>query len=81
MKMNLPNKLTLLRVIMIPFFVFFMLADSFGYAGRITALVLFCAASFTDYLDGHIARKYHLVTNFGKFMDPLAQISFWYAPR
>ena len=72
MKMNLPNKLTLLRVIMIPFFVFFMLADSFGYAGRITALVLFCAASFTDYLDGHIARKYHLVTNFGKFMDPLA---------
>ena len=72
MNMNLPNKLTLLRVIMIPFFVFFMLADSFGYAGRITALVLFCAASFTDYLDGHIARKYHLVTNFGKFMDPLA---------
>ena len=72
MKMNLPNKLTLLRVIMIPFFVFFMLADSFGYAGRITALVLFCAASFTDYLDGHLARKNHLVTDFGKFMDPVA---------
>lgn len=72
MKMNLPNKLTLLRVLMIPFFVFFLLYDKLGYTGRIIALVLFCAASFTDYLDGHIARKYHLVTNFGKFMDPLA---------
>ena len=72
MKMNLPNKLTLLRVLMIPFFVFFLLYDKIGYTGRIIALVLFCAASFTDYLDGHIARKYHLVTNFGKFMDPLA---------
>ena len=71
MKMNLPNKLTILRVLMIPFFVFFMLVD-FGYPGRIAALVLFCAASFTDFLDGFIARKYHLVTNFGKFMDPLA---------
>ncbi|MDI9241693.1 CDP-diacylglycerol--glycerol-3-phosphate 3-phosphatidyltransferase [Fusibacillus kribbianus] len=69
--MNLPNKLTILRVLMIPFFVFFMLVD-FGYPGRIAALVLFCAASFTDFLDGFIARKYHLVTNFGKFMDPLA---------
>lgn len=72
MKMNLPNKLTLLRVIMIPFFVFFLLVEPFGYTGRIVALVLFCAASFTDFLDGFIARKYHLVTNFGKFMDPLA---------
>ena len=72
MKMNLPNKLTILRVLMIPFFVFFMLTDFLGYAGRIVALVLFCAASFTDFLDGFIARKYHLVTNFGKFMDPLA---------
>ena len=71
MKMNLPNKLTILRVLMIPFFVFFMLVD-FGYPGRIAALVLLCAASFTDFLDGFIARKYHLVTNFGKFMDPLA---------
>ncbi|QNM06919.1 CDP-diacylglycerol--glycerol-3-phosphate 3-phosphatidyltransferase [Qiania dongpingensis] len=70
--MNLPNKLTILRVLMIPFFVFFMLADFFGYPGRIIALVLFCAASFTDFLDGFIARKYHLVSNFGKFMDPLA---------
>ena len=72
MKMNLPNKLTILRVLMIPFFVFFMLTDFLGYAGRIVALVLFCAASFTDFLDGFIARKYHLVNNFGKFMDPLA---------
>ena len=69
--MNLPNKLTLLRVVMVPFFVFFLLAD-LGKTGDWIALVLFCAASFTDYLDGHIARKYHLVTNFGKFMDPLA---------
>ncbi|MCD2492693.1 CDP-diacylglycerol--glycerol-3-phosphate 3-phosphatidyltransferase [Lacrimispora sp. NSJ-141] len=70
--MNLPNKLTILRVLMIPFFVFFMLVDFLGYPGRIIALVLFCGASFTDFLDGFIARKYHLVSNFGKFMDPLA---------
>ncbi|MCI8551153.1 MAG: CDP-diacylglycerol--glycerol-3-phosphate 3-phosphatidyltransferase [Lachnospiraceae bacterium] len=70
--MNLPNKLTILRVLLIPFFVFFMLADSFGYTGRLVALALFCIASFTDFLDGHIARKHNLVTNFGKFMDPLA---------
>ncbi len=69
--MNLPNKLTLLRVLMVPPFVLFLLGD-FGMTGDIIALVLFLAASFTDYLDGHIARKYHLVTNFGKFMDPLA---------
>lgn len=72
MNMNLPNKLTLLRVVMIPFFVFFLLVEPFDYVGRMIALVLFCAASFTDFLDGFIARKYHLVTNFGKFMDPLA---------
>ncbi len=71
-KMNLPNKLTILRVLLIPFFVFFMLADSFGRTGRLVALALFCIASFTDFLDGHIARKHNLVTNFGKFMDPLA---------
>ncbi|MDD6666561.1 MAG: CDP-diacylglycerol--glycerol-3-phosphate 3-phosphatidyltransferase [Lachnospiraceae bacterium] len=70
--MNLPNKLTILRVIMIPFFIFFLLfkPDNNGY--RMIAEVLFCAASFTDMLDGKIARKYNLVTNFGKFMDPLA---------
>lgn len=70
--MNLPNKLTILRVIMIPFFLLFMLTDLLGDAGRYAALVIFCAASFTDYLDGYIARKNNLVTNFGKFMDPLA---------
>ena len=69
--MNLPNKLTVLRMIMIPFFLFFLLFFE-GSAGRYIALALFCIASFTDYLDGHIARKYDLVTNFGKFMDPLA---------
>lgn len=104
MKMNLPNKLTCLRVIMIPFFVvFMMLSESSGIPGqavavtggadgptsvffawktggmnfqadmmRVTACVIFCLASFTDFLDGYLARKNNLVTNFGKFMDPLA---------
>lgn len=71
MEMNLPNKLTILRVIMIPFMVVCLLLDK-GMGTQIAALVLFAAASFTDYLDGHIARKNNLVTNFGKFMDPLA---------
>ncbi len=70
--MNLPNKLTMLRVVMIPFFVVFMLVPIAGGADKWIALALFIAASLTDMLDGHIARKYHLVTNFGKFMDPLA---------
>lgn len=70
--MNLPNKLTVLRVIMIPFFVLFMLTDLGGAAGKYISLVIFVAASLTDMLDGKIARKYNLVTNFGKFMDPLA---------
>ena len=70
--MNLPNKLTTLRVIMIPFFVFFMLTDVGGSANKWIALTLFVVASLTDFLDGKIARKYNLVTNFGKFMDPLA---------
>lgn len=70
--MNLPNKLTVLRIIMVPFFVFFMLTDVGGAANKWIALALFCIASLTDLLDGKIARKYHLVTNFGKFMDPLA---------
>lgn len=71
--MNLPNKLTILRVLMIPFFVVFMLME--GGANptyRYIAAVIFIVASFTDMLDGKIARKYNLVTNFGKFMDPLA---------
>lgn len=70
--MNLPNKLTIFRVIMIPFFVFFMLTDYAGTASKWIALAIFIAASLTDLLDGKIARKYNLVTNFGKFMDPLA---------
>ena len=65
--MNLPNKLTVLRVIMIPFFVFFYLTEKVYIAD-----ILFIVASLTDMLDGKIARKYNLVTNFGKFMDPLA---------
>ncbi|MBR0172258.1 MAG: CDP-diacylglycerol--glycerol-3-phosphate 3-phosphatidyltransferase [Lachnospiraceae bacterium] len=76
--MNLPNKLTLLRVIMIPFFVVFMLAG-ISSGGEITrgydkwvALVIFTAASLTDFFDGRIARKHNLITNFGKLMDPLA---------
>ena len=70
--MNLPNKLTVLRVIMVPFFVFFMLTDVGGAANKWIALAIFVIASLTDMLDGKIARKYNLVTNFGKFMDPLA---------
>ena len=70
--MNLPNKLTILRVCMIPFFVLFMLTDLGGSYSKIIALIIFAVASFTDMLDGKIARKYNLITNFGKFMDPLA---------
>ena len=70
--MNLPNKLTVLRVIMVPFFVFFMLTDVGGAANKWIALIIFCVASLTDMLDGKIARARNLVTNFGKFMDPLA---------
>ena len=70
--MNLPNKLTVLRIIMVPFFVFFMLTDAGGAANKWIALVIFCVASLTDMLDGKIARARGLVTNFGKFMDPLA---------
>ena len=72
MQMNLPNKLTILRVLMIPFFVLFMLCDITGAADKWIAAVIFIVASLTDMLDGKIARKYNLVTNFGKFMDPLA---------
>lgn len=71
--MNLPNKLTILRIIMIPFFVFFLLFEGGeNNTFRMISLVLFVVASLTDLLDGKIARKYNLVTNFGKFMDPLA---------
>lgn len=71
--MNLPNKLTILRVIMIPFFVLFLLMEGgTNTTYRYLAATIFIVASLTDLLDGHIARKYNLVTNFGKFMDPLA---------
>lgn len=70
--MNLPNKLTIFRVILIPFFVFFLLAPYFGVVGKYIATAIFILASLTDYFDGHLARKYNLVTNFGKFMDPIA---------
>lgn len=69
--MNLPNKLTMLRAIMIPFFVFFILAGFIPF-GKWVALFIFIVASLTDLIDGKIARKRNLVTNFGKFMDPLA---------
>ena len=70
--MNLPNKLTIFRVILIPFFVFFLLYPGFEGYGNYIATAIFIVASLTDLLDGKIARKYNLVTNFGKFMDPLA---------
>lgn len=70
--MNLPNKLTILRVVMIPFFVFFLLYPGFLGYGNYIAAGIFIVACLTDFADGYLARKYHLVTNFGKFMDPLA---------
>ena len=69
--MNLPNKLTLLRIILVPFFVAVLLIDSIPFH-YIIALVIFAIASVTDMLDGKIARKYNMVTDFGKFADPLA---------
>ena len=70
--MNFPNKLTTFREILIPFFVFFMLAPDMTGINHYIAAAIFIVASLTDLLDGKIARKYNLVTNFGKFMDPLA---------
>lgn len=70
--MNLPNKLTIFRVLLIPFFVFFLLCPWFEGYGNYIAVAIFIVASLTDLFDGKIARKYNLVTNFGKFMDPLA---------
>lgn len=69
--MNLANKLTMFRVIIVPFFVFFMSAE-FVPLRFLWALILFALASITDMLDGKIARKYDMVTDFGKFLDPLA---------
>jgi len=68
--MNLPNKLTLLRFALVPVFMVFMYIDNpYSY---LIGLIVFAVASFTDFLDGSIARKYNMVTDFGKFMDPLA---------
>jgi len=68
--MNLPNLLTLLRIALIPFFMLFALMD--GPLFSFIALLIFIAASITDHIDGHLARKYNMITNFGKIMDPLA---------
>ena len=70
--MNIANKLTLSRVAMIPAFLFLFWFPPFGVYGRYAAAGVFILAAFTDYLDGALARRYGLITNFGKFMDPLA---------
>ena len=70
--MNTPNKLTVARMIIVPFLVVFLLTGWGGEANRYISLVLFVVASVTDWFDGYLARKNNLVTNFGKFMDPLA---------
>ena len=70
--MNTPNKLTVARMILVPFLVLFMLTGWGGDANRYISLAIFVVASVTDWFDGKLARKYNLVTNFGKFMDPLA---------
>lgn len=70
-KENIPNLLTLIRIIMIPIFLL-LTSLSNSIAGHVVAAIIFAIASFTDYLDGYLARKWHVVTNFGKFADPLA---------
>lgn len=74
MKMNLPNKLTILRMCLVPVFVLILMIStkSESVLFRILPLIIFAFASFTDTLDGQIARKHNLITDFGKFMDPLA---------
>ncbi len=69
--MNLPNKITMFRVFLIPVFVILLMLDEIPYYNFI-ALAVFSVACFSDFLDGYLARKYHLITTFGKFMDPLA---------
>ncbi len=69
--MNLPNKLTVMRAVLVPFFLLFLLVDGIPN-NYLWSCIIFAAASLTDFLDGKIARKYNLVTNFGKFLDPLA---------
>lgn len=70
--MNLPNKLSLARIILIPFMVLFYLLSGVFVWGKLIALILFVLGVFTDFLDGHIARKYNLITNLGKFLDSIA---------
>ena len=70
--MNTPNKLTVARMIIVPFLVIFLLTGWGGEANRYISMTLFVVASVTDWFDGYLARKNNLVTNFGKFMDPLA---------
>ena len=70
--MNTPNKLTVARMIIVPFLVVFLLTGWGGDTNRYISLALFVVASVTDWFDGYLARKNNLVTNFGKFMDPLA---------
>lgn len=71
--MNLPNKLTILRMILVPFFILFMLIPTQTLPASVyIACAIYILASFTDFLDGYIARKYNLVSDFGKVMDPLA---------
>ena len=70
--MNLPNKLTVVRMALVPFFVAALLLSMTNDSLKWVALALFVIASLTDFADGYIARKYNLITNFGKFMDPLA---------
>lgn len=72
MNLNLPNKLTVLRVLMIPLYVLLLYLGRDNKLVNMLALIVFIIAALTDTLDGYIARKYNLVTNFGKFMDPLA---------
>lgn len=72
--MNLPNKLTVARVVLVPFFILFYMTERY-----LPALIIFLVASFTDYLDGHLARKHNMVSNFGKIMDPLADKVLVYA--
>ena len=89
--MNLPNKLTLTRIVLVPVFMIFVSLTEFGTetfnaTWYLVAGIVFAAASFTDYLDGHLARKWHMVTDFGKFADPLADkllttVAFLYMMR
>ena len=89
--MNLPNKLTLARILLVPVFMVFASLTQYGTAGYqpmlyLAAGVVFAVASFTDFLDGYLARKWHMVTDFGKFADPLADkllttVAFLYMMR